>query len=157
MTEAEVVAQLVQFINILLVGVSLIFSVISAYVVALNYFIGSSNFMARLGGFVFVSLVLAMLIAVMMGAQTMQIGLIGRLRELDGARQLTAAGRAALANGSADPRLAALLGGRSIDEIVRTCLWAGMGFIYVALGYLTFLHRWTPDAIAVSIQGRIPS
>ena len=57
MSEGEVVEQLVEFTNILLVGVSLIFSIVSAYVVALNYFIGSSNLMARLGSFAFITLV----------------------------------------------------------------------------------------------------
>ena len=51
MTEGEAVEQLVQFTNILMVAVSLIFSIVSAYIVALNYFIGSANFMARLGSF----------------------------------------------------------------------------------------------------------
>ena len=155
MTEGEVVEQLVNFIEILLAGVSLIFSVVSAYVVALNYFIGSSNFMARLGSFAFVSLVLAMLLVVMMGAQATQTGLVARLHELDAAGQLSAAGRAVLANATPDPRLAAALGGRfSIDAVVRACSWLGLGFVYLALAYLTFLHRWTPDAIPISFEER---
>ena len=42
----------------------------------------------------------------------------------------------------------------SIDTIVRFCVRLGLVFIYFALAYLTFLHRWTPDAIPVSIQQR---
>ena len=154
MSEGEVVEQLVQFTDILLVGVSLIFSIVSAYVVALNYFIGSSNFAAKFGSFAFVSLVLAMLVVVMMGAQTTQIGLIERLREIGAAGELTAAGRAVLEN--ATPEWAGAITGHrySIDEIVRTFVWIGLGFVYVALGYLTFLHKWTPDAIPVSIETR---
>ena len=154
MTEGEVVEQLVEFTNILLVGVSLIFSIVSAYVVALNYFIGSSNFLARLGSFAFVSLVLAMLVVVMIGAQATQLGLIERLHELDGQGGLTAAGRAVLAN--ARPEWAGVVTGNqySIDDVVRICMWIGTGFIYAALAYLTFLHKWTPDAIPVSIETR---
>ncbi|MBX3428968.1 MAG: hypothetical protein KF779_05250 [Hyphomonadaceae bacterium] len=154
MSEGEVVEQLVQFTNILLVGVSLIFSIVSAYVVALNYFIGTSNVAAKIGSFAFVSLVLGMLVVVMMGAQATQMGLIERLHELDGDGQLTAAGRAVLAN--AKPEWAGALTGHrySIDDIVRLCTWAGLVFVYVALAYLTFLHRWTPDAIPVSIEER---
>ena len=154
MSEGEVVEQLVQFTDILLVGVSLIFSIVSAYVEALNYFIGSSNFAAKFGSFAFVSLVLAMLVVVMMGAQTTQIGLIERLREIGAAGELTAAGRAVLEN--ATPEWAGAITGHrySIDEIVRTFVWIGLGFVYVALGYLTFLHKWTPDAIPVSIETR---
>ena len=42
----------------------------------------------------------------------------------------------------------------SIDEVIRACVWAGLGFVYLALAYLTFLHRWTPDAIPVTIEDR---
>ncbi len=151
MTEAEVVEQLVEFTNIVLVGVSLIFSVVSAYIVALNYFIGSANLLARLGSFAFITLVLGMLMVVMAGAQATQVGLTERLREIDGAGGLTAAGRAVLANAAP---AAGVAGQVSIDEVVRICIWIGFGFIYVALAYLTFLHRWTPDAIPVTIQQR---
>jgi xanthine/uracil/vitamin C permease (AzgA family) len=156
MTEAEVVAELVEFTNVLLTGVGLIFSIVSAYVVALNYFIGSSNFLARLGSFLFITIVLGMLVVVMAGAQATHIGLIDRLHELEDQRQLTAAGRAVLANASPE-WIGALTGNRySIDSAVRACVWAGLGFVYLALAYLTFLHRWTPDAIPVSIEERKP-
>jgi hypothetical protein len=154
MTEGEVVEQLVQFTNIVLVGVSLIFSIVSAYVVALNYFIGTSNGMAKTGSFVFVTLVLAMLVVVMMGAQTTQAGLIARLHELEAQGDLTAAGRAVLAN--ATPEWVGAITGNaySIDDVVRTFIWVGLAFVYFALAYLTFLHRWTQDAFPVSIESR---
>ena len=154
MTEAEVVAELVEFTNILLVGVSLIFSIVSAYVVALNYFIGSSNFMARLGSFLFLTLVLGMLLVTMIGAQTTHLGLIARLQELEAQGQLTAAGRAVLANATPE-WVGAITGNRySIDEVIRDCVWAGLGFVYLALAYLTFVHSWSPDAIPVTIEQR---
>lgn len=156
MSEGEVIQDLVEFTNILLAGVSLIFSVVSAYVVALNYFIGSSNFLARLGSFAFVTLVLGMLVFVMMGAQATQAGLIERLQEIDAQGQLTAAGRAVIANST--PEWVGMFTGNgySIDDIVRICVWAGLGFVYLALAYLTFLHRWSPDAFPVSIEQRTP-
>jgi hypothetical protein len=152
MSEGEVVSELVEFTNIVLVGVSLIFSIISAYVVALNYFIGSAAFYARLGGFIFITLVLGLLVLVMMGAQATHAGLIDRLRELQDAGQLTAAGRAVLANASPNPALQSLLHGQSIDAIVTATIWISLGFIYAVLAYMTFLHRWTPDAIPVTIE-----
>ncbi len=152
MSEGDVVEQLVEFTNIVLVGVSLIFSVVSAYIVALNYFIGSANFLARLGSFTFITLVLGMLMAVMAGAQTTQEGLIARLGELKDEGKLTAAGRAVL--GNAAPELGVPMQ-YSLDDIIQLCIWIGFGFIYVALAYLTFLHRWTPDAIPVTIQQRV--
>ncbi|MEQ1618795.1 MAG: hypothetical protein ABL883_10690 [Terricaulis sp.] len=151
MSEGEVVQELVEFTNIVLVGVSLIFSVVSAYIVALNYFIGSANFIARLGSFGFITLVLGMLMAVMAGAQTTQEGLIARLREIEGEGALTAAGRAVLANARADLGVSMQY---SLDDIIQFCIWIGFGFVYIALAYLTFFHRWTPDAIPVTIQQR---
>lgn len=153
MNEGEVVEQLVNFTSILLLGVSVIFSVVSAYVVALNYFIGSANIAARLGAFLFITLILAMLVFVMMGAESTQVGLIDRLRELQGEGQLTAAGRAALANAE---RTVGVVGA-NIDDVVRFCIWAGIGFIYAALFYLTFLHRWRPDVINVALDRKMSS
>ncbi len=43
MTEAEVIEQSVEYMGLLLLGVSLIFSVVSAYIVALNYFVGEAR------------------------------------------------------------------------------------------------------------------
>ncbi|MBC7770578.1 MAG: hypothetical protein H7124_17490 [Phycisphaerales bacterium] len=152
MNEADVVEQLVEFTNILMVGVSLIFSIVSAYVVALNYFIGSSNFPARFGSFVFITLILGMLVVAMIGAQTAQTGLVERLRELEGLGELTVAGRSMLHN--AGTAYVGTFSGThySVDSIIRLCVWAGLGFVYVALAYLTFLHRWTPDVIPVTIS-----
>lgn len=152
MSEADVVSELVEFTNILMVGVSLIFSIVSAYVVALNYFIGSSAFIARLGSFLFLSLILGMLAIVMVGAQTTHMGLTERLQELQAAGQLTAAGRALLANSA--PEWVGMITGRtySIDRVIQVCIWIGFGFLYLALAYLTFLHQWRPDVFNVKLE-----
>src|SRR5262249_35072317 len=126
MSEGEVVEQLVNFTNVLLAGVSVLFSVVSAYVVALNYFIGSANIMARLGSFLFITLILAMLLFVMLGATSTQAGLIERLRELQSADALTAAGRAALANAERGLAAHGIAARYSIDEIVRLSLLTGL-------------------------------
>jgi hypothetical protein len=151
MSEGEVIEQLVEFTAILLAGVSVLFTVVSAYVVALNYFIGEANLLARALTFVFVSLILGMLVFVMMGAQVTQIGLVDRLVELEQAGELTAAGHAALANARPENGFD-IMGQRSIDDIVRLCIWSGLGFIYIALAYLTFVHRWRPDVYRVALQ-----
>ena len=152
MTEGEVVEQLVAFTDTLLNGVALIFSVVSAYVVALNYFVGSANFMARLASFAFISLVLGMLLVTMLGAGSTHSGLVERLQELNRTGELTAAGRALLSNAS--PEWVGMITGRrySIDEIIRLCVLAGLGMVYVSLAYLTFLHPWKRDVIAVSVE-----
>jgi hypothetical protein len=150
MTEGEVVEQLVEFTNMLLISVSVIFTVVSAYVVALNYFIGSANLFARLMTFIFVSIILGMLVFAMMGAVELHHGLIDRLHEIEAAGELTAAGRAALMNAAPDSGIAPYLN-RSVDELVRLSIWIGLAFVYLSLAYLTFVHRWRPDAIPVAV------
>lgn len=140
MTEAEVVEQTVEYMSLLLFGVSLIFSVVSAYIVALNYFVGDAMFTAKLGAFAFVSLILTLLMVVMIGAQTTHAGLIARLAALEAAGQLTEAGRAVLANSQ-----------NGVDGIVRMLLWVGMLTVFGALAYMTFLHRWKADVVNVAI------
>jgi hypothetical protein len=146
MNEAEVVEQLVNFTNLLLAGVSVFFTVISAYVAALNYFVGQASFIARLFAFLFVSTVLAMLGVVMLGAQLMHDGLISRLEEIRDEGGLSAAGRAALANSAA-----ADMGGFSVDALVRYGLWGVSAILVVVLVYLTFIHRWRSEVVPVSI------
>jgi len=141
MTEGEVMEQVVGYMSLLLAGVSIIFTVVSTYIVALNYFVGDANFVARLGAFAFVSLILTLLLVVMVGAQNAHDGLIGRLAELEAQGQLSAAGRAALANAS-----------NGVDDAVRTLTWVGMLAVFGALGYMTFIHRWRPDIVNVQIQ-----
>jgi hypothetical protein len=143
MSEGEVIEQLVEFTSILLLAVSVLFTIVSAYVVALNYFIGEANLNARVAAFAFMTLIFGMLVVVMMGASSTHIGLIARLREIDADGQLTAAGRAALANASS-----------GIDALVRASIWIALMGIYLALGYLTFVHRWSPDVLNVALQSR---
>lgn len=143
MSEGEVVEQLIGYMSLVLVGVSIIFTVVSAYIVALNYFVGDAMFLARLGAFTFVTLILGLLLVVMIGAEQAHAGLIARLLEIEAEGRLTAAGRAALGNAR---------GG--IDGIVRGMLWAGMLSLFSCLFYMTFIHRWKPDVVNVSIQSR---
>ncbi|NWG54554.1 MAG: hypothetical protein HXY28_12605 [Hydrogenophilaceae bacterium] len=149
MSEGEVVEQLVEFTNILLLGVSVFFTVVSAYIAALNYFIGQAAFIARFLAFLFVTVVLLMLGAVMMGGQLSHEGLIARLDELNQQGALSAAGRALLAN-SADRPIFGI--GLSLDDSVRLGVWTVSAVIYASLFYLTFFHRWRPDIVPVSLQ-----
>jgi len=143
MTEGEVVEQLVEYMSIVLLGVSLIFTVVSAYIVALNYFVGDAMFLARVGAFTFVALILALLMVVMLGAEQTHAGLLDRLRELERAEEITAAGRAVLGNAR-----------EGIDGLVRGLLWVGMISLYVVLAYMTFLHRWKPDVVNVALLSK---
>lgn len=143
MTEGEVVEQMIGYMSLLLAGVSIIFTVVSTYIVALNYFVGEAHLTARIGAFAFVSLILVLLLVVMVGAEGTHAGLVERLRELDAAGELSAGGRAALANAT-----------KGIDSIVRVLLWAGMISVTAVLAYMTFLHRWKPDVVNVALQSK---
>lgn len=143
MSEGEVVEQLVEYMSIVLAGVALIFTVVSAYIVALNYFVGDAMLMARIGAFAFIGMILALLMVVMLGAEQAHGGLVQRLIELESAGELTAAGKAVLANAR-----------EGIDGLVRLLLWVGMVSLYVVLAYMTFLHRWKPDIINVALQSK---
>jgi uncharacterized integral membrane protein len=129
--------------SLLLLGVSIIFTVVSTYIVALNYFVGDAQLIARVGAFAFVSLILALLLVVMVGAQTAHDGLIERLRELQAEGGLTAAGEAALRNAAT-----------GVDSAVRLLTWLGMSAVFAALGYMTFIHRWKPDIVNVQLQSK---
>jgi len=140
MTEGEVVEQLVEYMSIVIAGIALIFSVVSAYIVALNYFVGDALFVARVGAFAFVGMILALLMVVMLGA-----ALIARLFELEAAGQITAAGRGVLENAR-----------EGIDGLTRNLLWGGMISLYAVLAYMTFLHRWKPDVVNVALLKKAP-
>lgn len=143
MTEGEVVEQMVGYMSLLLAGVSIIFTVVSTYIVALNYFVGDAMLVARVGAFAFVSLILTLLLVLMVGAESVHAGLVARLVELQSADALSAAGRAALENAS---------GG--IDGLVRSLLWIGMISVFLVLAYMTFIHRWKPDVVNVALLSK---
>jgi len=140
MAEADIIEQLRGFTDTVLAGISVFFTVISAYVAALNYFIGRTSILGRIAAFLFVSFILALLVAVMAGAQATHDGLIAALREL-APQGLSAAGRSALANAEASVMV---VQGQSytIDLIVRLGLWGGLGLTYLGLFFLTFVFRW---------------
>jgi hypothetical protein len=144
MSESDVVSQLVGFVSTLLAGVSVIFTVVSAYIAGLNYFIHRISVFGKLAAFLFLSFVIAMLMGVMQGADQLHAGLIARLKELDAQHQLTAAGRAALANAS---ETGVYIAGRMLptDEAVRYAMWTGAGLTYFVLFVLTFLFPWRDE------------
>lgn len=135
------IERLAGFTDTVLAGITVFFTVVSAYVAALNYFISRTSIIGRVTSFLFVTFILLLLIAVMHGAQAVQSGLVAGLRELAARGELTAAGRAALANADAEVMI---LSGQvySVDALVRAGLWGGMGLTYLGLFFLTFVFRW---------------
>ena len=143
MTEGEVVEQLIGYMSLLLLGVSIIFTVVSTYIVALNYFVGEAQLLARVGAFAFVSLILTLLLVVMLGAESTHASLIARLAEFEASGEISAAGRGALENAR-----------NGIDGLVRILLWLGMISVFASLAYMTFIHRWKPDVVNVQLQSK---
>ncbi len=140
MTEGEVVEQLVEFTNILLVGTGVFFTMLSVYVASLHYVLHNERFVTKLMAFFFLSVTLAMLGAVLMGAQSQHAGLIARLTELQAAGQLTAAGMAGVYNSENGWTLGGMR--ISIDQAVIYLIWTCGIITYIGLYYLTFVYRW---------------
>lgn len=140
MSEAEILGQLNSFTDTVLAGITVFFTVVSTYVAALNYFIRNTALLGRLAAFLFLTFILALLLAVMAGAQSLHDGLIAALRDLK-MQGLSPAGLAALDNSGASLMV---VGGEryTIDLIVRIGMWGGLAITYVGLFFLTFVFRW---------------
>jgi hypothetical protein len=133
MTEADVIEQLVEFQNVLLFGVSIFVTLISAYVVALYAFLDEAGIALKFFALAFLTLVLVFLGAFFYGSARFQVGLVDTLRVIEQAGDpgLTPAGKAALANADS-----------GIDNIIRYAVIGVAGTFYLALIVLTFWNGW---------------
>lgn len=132
MTEADVIEQMVEYQDILLNGVQVFFTMVSAYVVAVWVFLRHAGFGLRLFSFFFLTLVLAFLGRVAYGSQRIHDGFVQTLIELDRTVGLSPTGQAALDN--------ALTG---IDELIQNSMNGALVVVYIALFFLTFFARST--------------
>lgn len=132
MTEADIIEQMVEYQNILLLGVSVFFTIISAYVVAVWAFLRHAGFGLRAFSFFFLTLVTAFLGRVAYGSQQIHDGFVETLVEIDRTTGLSPAGEAALYN--------SLTG---LDQIVQQSLFFALIVVYIALFFLTFFARST--------------
>ena len=137
MTEADAIEQLVEFQNVLLTGVTVYFTIISAYVVGLYAFLDEAGFLLKFFAFLFLSVSLLFLGALFFGAANFQTGLVDVLRELNASdtASLSPAGRAALANADS-----------GIDQHIRNAFLMASGGFYIALTVLTFWNGWRKAA-----------
>lgn len=134
MTEAEVVDRLVEYLNVLIAGISVFFTIVSAYIAAMHYFLRKERFIGRVAAFGFFMFIMGLIVVVMNGAMQLHGGLIARLRELDAQGALTAAGKAALHNATD-----AAGRGFSLDGLVNMALFAGVLLTIFGIFTLTFL------------------
>jgi len=132
MSEADVIEQMVEYQSILLMGVSVFFTVISAYVVAVWAFLRHAGFGLRVFAYFFLSLVTAFLVRVAYGSQQIHDGFIATLHELDRSVGLSPTGAAALQN--------ALSG---LDDVIQQSMFFAVVVVYIALFFLTFFARST--------------
>jgi hypothetical protein len=137
LTEAETIEQLVEFQTVLLTGVTVYFTIISAYVVGLYAFLDEAGFLLKFFAFLFLTVTLLFLGTLFFGAANFQSGLVDVLREIDAdsARSLSPAGRAALGNADS-----------GVDQYIRTGFLAASGGFYLALAVLTYWNGWRKSA-----------
>ena len=135
MTEADIANQIIQMMSLTLQGMGVVFSIVSAYVVALYYFLYRAPLILKLGSFLFFTLVTTLLIFFTLGAFDHGAAINHALAALAQKGPLSPIGQAALARGG--------LGANSIDEKLRLSIEAAFGLVYLSLLYLTFFHRWS--------------
>ncbi|HWA89258.1 MAG TPA: hypothetical protein VG889_04440 [Rhizomicrobium sp.] len=129
MTEAEISNQLLALSGLALSGISVFFTLFSAYIVALYFFLHRAPLTMRLTVFVFLTLAVAYLAMFASEMSTHAMGLHQALADLARQKTLTAASQALLHGGDSNVDL-------------RWMNIAGLAVNYLALLYLTFLYRW---------------
>lgn len=131
MTEADLTSQIVGMMEIFYIAGSTAFGVISAYIIALYYFLHRSPWLLKIGAFSFFTLTLFYLGASTYGAVRHYTAVLKALEELQAREGLSALGNMAL-----EPMADAVT--------AYSTNAAGIVFIgvWLSLTHLTFLHRW---------------
>lgn len=150
MSEGETVELLVQQTDTLLAGVGVFFTVISIYLAGLNYVLSEESFLTKSIAFLFVTISVGMIMAIMLGAQMQHAGLIERLQEIEAQGELTAAGRAALANYTSGFHVTST-GKVTIDATVIWFVWSSAVITFAALIYLTFFYKWRLNVTPITL------
>lgn len=135
MTEADLTSQIVGMMEIFYIAGSTAFAVISAYIIALYYFLHRSPWLMKFVAFSFFTLTLFYLGASTYGAVRHYTAVLKALEELRAREGLSPLGNMAL-EPMAD----------TVTAYSTTA--AGIVFIgvWISLAYLTFLHRWRMES-----------
>lgn len=141
MSEAEITEQMVMMMDLTLTGVSVFFSIISAYIVALFYFLNRAPFGLKVTAFAFFTLTMLFLAVFAAGTFSHAAALQRGLIDLAATSEISPVAGAAVENGVADRGV--------LDRTIRSLTWMSMGLVYLALTYFTFFHRWPRAASAV--------
>lgn len=136
MTEADITSQLVQMMDMTINGTGLFVSMVSAYIVAIFFFLHRAPIIMKLVAFIFFSLAVAFLMLFMQGTFDHAHALQAALVELSHKTELSPVGKAAMARG---------VGAEGIDQTIQQVMFGALGLVYFTLIYLTFMHRWKND------------
>jgi len=135
MSEAEITGQMTAMMDLTLSGISVFFTIVSAYTVALFYFLGRAPIGLKATAFSFFSLTMLFLAIFAYNSFNHAAALREALVELSKISDLSAVGRKAVGAG--------VYGRGELDKMIRAMMWLGMSLVYLALFYFTFFHRWT--------------
>ncbi len=134
MSEADITEQMTTMMDLTLSGISVFFTIVSAYTVALFYFIGRGPAGLKVTAFAFFSITMLFLAIFSYNSFSHAAALRAALVELAATTDLSAVGDKAVGAG--------VYGRGVLDEMIRGMMWLGMGLVYLALFYFTFFHRW---------------
>lgn len=131
MTEADVTYQITIMMDMFFTGISIIFTVISAYMVGLYWFIRHTGYLLKTVAFGFFTFTLGLIVVNGIGAFRHMLSLNRALEEIQERDGLSIIGTMAIEPVAGD-----------IFDATATGMAILAGLIYAGLLYLTFLHRW---------------
>ena len=131
MTEAELTEQLLAANEQIYLAISVWFTVVSAYLLGLYWFLHKSSLIMRLEAFFMFSLVLAFLAVTTFGLARHSTGINLALEQLALTTELSPLGKMAI-EGTA----------KGVYLVLTRGAFVITGAIYAGLIYLTFFHRW---------------
>lgn len=133
MTEEELLGLAIGGTDAVVQIVATAFAIISAYIAGLHFFLGRSGLGLKAASFLLLSVALAFL-------GVMAMGLYGILGGTDAAwRALPEVASGVTSLGGERPPY---LMGFSVYEVGAGLGFGAFALVYVALAYLTFVHRW---------------
>lgn len=131
MTEAELTEQLLAANEQIYLAISVWFTVISAYILGLYWFLHKSSLLLRLEAFFVFTLVLGFLAVTSFGLARHSIGINLALSELSQTTELSALGKMAI-EGTA----------KNVYTVLTQGSFVIAAIVYLGLFYMTFFHRW---------------
>ncbi len=133
MTEAELTEQILTISELVFIIVSVMFTVISAYIVGLYWFLRKTSLLIRLTAFGLFSFTTLVMSINGYGVYRHASGVMQALQELQAKSTLSALGQMALEQAA-----------QNVTVFVGASTFVLALLIYLSLVYLTFFYRW-PD------------